>query len=162
MSDKPVSFSTPIRFHKAKTAIQLELKKKSDDICYWIFEAAPFLTKNAEGNNTYNWKEKISMKMDGNDLTKILYALDFGQGAKIYHDSPFTEYVTTLNINFNTDNSNFGFNFNMNGKDKEGTDVKRNVTHYLSPEEAYHMSTILKFSVPSMYGMFSEFVYSQN
>jgi hypothetical protein len=90
--------SLPYKMHKNKSALRLRVispeREKYQEGNVWG-EFAEFKAE-VNGNKTYDWESKISVKLSADDLGRFLYTLKTGIPVSIYHE--FNDTVKTISL----------------------------------------------------------------
>ncbi|MBP7966692.1 hypothetical protein KAZ66_00320 [Candidatus Woesebacteria bacterium] len=151
MTDKntmPSQFS----IFKGKSAMRMQLQKpeaieeKFKIGCIFL-QIAPY-KEERNGTRIFSWEDlKISIKLGVNDLTQLVYAIDSGGEAKLFHQ--FNDISKSIELKINGDK---GWFFSVAQSAKDGT--KSNLSIPISREEGYAIGIMLKAALPLIHNWY--------
>ncbi len=122
------------------------LEEKFKIGCIFL-QIAPF-KEEKNGTRIFAWEEqKISVKLGVNDLTQLIYAVDSGGEAKLFHQ--FNESSKSIEMKLNGDK---GWFFSVAQSNKDGT--KANLSIPISREEGYAFGIMLKTALPLIHNWY--------
>lgn len=133
--------------YKKSSALRLSIKKPSSDYetGFAFLEFAKFLSKNGDNNN-YDWNNKIGIKLNLVDLSKLSYALQKGIDCEIFHKHNDTSKIIKLTRNSGNNPYFFSVLLKKNGQE----DVS--ISTPLSSDECYTLLLLFEKSIPSILG----------
>lgn len=140
---KPSQYSV----YKSKTTLRLSLGKPQRDYetGYVFAEVAPAKGKNAENNTIYDWDKKISIKLGVVDLSKMAYALQYGQSCDLVHQYD----GGTKTIRLQRTDSGSPYFFTVLYKKGEAEDK---ISVPISSDEAYVLLTLFQKAITEIHG----------
>ncbi len=137
---------------KGKSALRMQLQKPEaiEDkfkIGCIILQMAPF-KEERNGVRIFAWEElKVTVKLGVNDLTQLIYAIDAGGEAKLFHQ--FNDTTKSIELKLNGDK---GWFLSVAQSAKDG--AKQNISIPISREEGYALGIMLRAAIPLIHNWF--------
>lgn len=135
---KPAQYSV----FKGKSAFRLSLARPKEDfgLGFLFIEFANAQGKNDSGNRIYDWNSKIGVKLSMVDISKLSYALEFGESVELFHKYGDSSKVVSLN---RADSGQSPYFLSVSiGESK--------ISVPIASEEAYALLTLLKYAIPKI------------
>ena len=133
---------------KGKSALRLSMAKPQAnyETGYLYAELAEVLGKDANGNRTYNWEQKIPLKLGIVDIAKLAYALERGYSCELFHEFK----GTTKGISLQRAEGGQSPYFFAATQKSEGSEQKK-ISVPIAAEEAYALLTLFKHSITAIH-----------
>lgn len=128
---------------KSKSALRLSISKPKEDysVGFLFLELAEVKGKNDFGNKTYDWENKIGVKLGMVDISKLSYALEYGDNVELFHKTDKSSKVISFQRS-TQGSSPYFISVSQQGGKKISTPI--------SSEEAYALLNLFKQSIPSI------------
>ena len=97
-------------------------------------------------NRTYDWENKIGIKLSGVDISKLAYAIERGDSGELFHEFNGTTKIISIK------SADGGQSPNFLSVMQKGKDENKSISVPLSSEETYSFLTLLKYSIPKILG----------
>lgn len=144
-----IKYPQPLKFHKKTAQLQVDLVRPKEDDNGRIKSGCLFLSlaKALDDNSgRMDWDNKINMKLDPVDISKIVTGVRSGQPVKLFHKSDSAGSVTTLNVEAGNPGSFKWFISKAVGDDKKLGNI------YLDSGDMFHLFTMFEASLPVISG----------
>lgn len=136
---RPAQFS----IFKGKSALRLGISKPIEDYStgFLFVEFAEVKGKNDSGNRIYDWENKIGVKLGMADISKLSYALQYGDSLELFHKTDKSSKIISLQRS-TEGSSPYFFSVSQQGGKK--------ISVPISGEEAYALLCVFKHSIPKI------------
>lgn len=133
---------------KGKSACRLSFIGQQQDFTpgFLFLELAEVKGKNGNNNRTYDWENKIGIKLSGVDISKLAYAIERGDSGELFHEFNGTTKIISIK---RADSGQSPYFLSVMQK---GKDDNKSISVPLSSEETYSFLTLLKYSIPKILG----------
>ena len=83
---------------KGKSACRLSFIGQQQDFTpgFLFLELAEVKGKNGNNNRTYDWENKIGIKLSGVDISKLAYAIERGDSGELFHEFNGTTKIISI------------------------------------------------------------------
>lgn len=144
-----IRYPQPLKFHKKTAQLQVDLVKPKEDDGGRIKSGCLFLAlakAKGDGTEQMDWANKINIKLDPIDISKIVTGVRSGTPVKLFHKSEKAGSVTTLNVEAGNPGSFKWFISKSVGDQKNMGNI------YLDSGDMYHMFTMFEAALPVISG----------
>lgn len=144
-----IKYPQPLKFHKKKAQLQIDLKRPEEDDNGRLKPGCLFLAlakAKEDGSDRMDWDNKINIKLDPVDISKIVTGVRAGQVVKLFHKVESRNSTTTLNVEAGSPGSFKWFISKKVGEDSKFGNI------YLDSGDMYHLFTMFEAALPVISG----------
>lgn len=144
-----IRYPQPLKFHKKSAQVQFDLVRPKEDESGRTKAGCLFMAlakAKQDGSDRMDWDNKINIKLDPVDISKIVTGVRSGQPVKLFHKSEAANSTTTLNVEAGNPGSFKWFISKKVGENQNSGNI------YLDQGDMFHLFTMFEAALPVISG----------